>query len=86
MPIGGSRGPRKRAPAPVSFLLVDGDWASALIRLTNVDNRSGHEMSFRAAHFARLRNGKVIEYCGILDSLGKAEQTLGRPLDVTFAG
>jgi ketosteroid isomerase-like protein len=68
------------------FLLVDGDCASALIRLTNIDNRTGHEISFRVAHFARFRNGKVIEYCGIPDSLGKAEQTLGRPLDVTFAG
>jgi hypothetical protein len=43
-------------------------------------------VSFRVAHFARFRGGKVIEYCGIPDSLGKAEQTLGRQLDVTFAG
>jgi ketosteroid isomerase-like protein len=68
------------------FLLVDGDCASALIRLTNIETRIGHEISFRVAHFARFRDGKVIEYCGIPDSLGKAEQTLGRQLDVTFAG
>jgi hypothetical protein len=84
-PIGGCRGPRKRAAAPVNFCWLTAI-ASALIRLTNIDNRTGHEISFRVAHFARFRNGKVIEYCGIPDSLGKAEQTLGRPLDVTFAG
>jgi ketosteroid isomerase-like protein len=66
------------------FLLLDGDCAPALIRLTNLETRTGHEISFRVAHFAR--GGKVIEYCGIPDSLGKAEQTLGRQLDVTFAG
>jgi hypothetical protein len=66
--------------------LVDGDCASALIRLTNIETRTGHEISFHVAHFAQFRNTKVIEYCGIPDSLGKAEQTLGRQLDVTFAG
>jgi len=77
MPIGGSHGPRKRAPAPVSFLLVDGDWASALIRLTNVDNRTGHEISFRVAHFARFHNGKVVEYCGIPVALGRQNRLSG---------
>ena len=67
------------------FLLVDGECASALVRLTNLETRAGREISFRVAHFARFRAGKVVEYCGIPDSLGKAEQTLGHPLDVTLA-
>jgi len=29
------------------FLLVDGDRASALIRVTNIETRTGHEISFR---------------------------------------
>jgi len=67
------------------FLLVDGDCASALTRLTNIQNQTGHEINFRVAHFARFRDGKDIEYCSMPDSLGKIEQTLGRPLDVAFA-
>jgi len=67
------------------FLLVDDDCAAALTRITNIETRTGHEINFRVAHFARFRDGKVIEYCGIPDSLGKAEQTLGRQLDMTLA-
>jgi len=59
------------------FLLVDGDCASALIRLTNVDNRTGHEISFRVAHFARFHNGKVVEYCGIPVALGRQNRLSG---------
>lgn len=68
------------------FLLVDGDCASALIRVSSLETRAGHEINFRMAHFARFRNGKVVEYCGVPDSLGKVEQTLGRALDVQFVG
>jgi len=66
------------------FLLVDDDCAAALTRLRNTEIRTGREINFRVAHFARFRNSKVIEYCGMPDSLGKIEQTLGHPLDMTM--
>jgi ketosteroid isomerase-like protein len=66
------------------YLLVDDDCAAALTRISNVETRTGHAINFRVAHFARFRHDKVIDYCGIPDSLGKVEQTLGHPLDLAL--
>jgi hypothetical protein len=34
----------------------------------------------RRAQFARFRDGKVVEFCSITDTLGAAEQAVGHAL------
>ena len=41
-------------------------------------DRPGDDL--RLAQFARFRDGKVCEFCSIIDTLGVAEQVIGRPL------
>ncbi len=67
-------------------LLVDGDRAAALIRLTSIVRATGKVMSVRTAQFSRFRNGRMVEMRGILDSFDMVEQTIGRPLDLPGAG
>ena len=62
------------------FMMTDGESASALTRLTDVQRATGREMIIRLAQFARFRDGKVCEFCSIIDTLGVAEQVIGRPL------
>ena len=62
------------------FMVTDGECASALTRLDDIHRASGHEIVVRLAQFARFRDGKVSEFCSIIDTLGAAEQVLGRPL------
>jgi ketosteroid isomerase-like protein len=63
-------------------LLVDGDRAAALIRLTSIVRATGKVMSVRTSQFSRFRNGKIVEMRGVLDSFDMVEQTIGRPLDL----
>lgn len=67
----------------VEILLVDGDRAAALIRLTSIVRATGKIMSVRTSQFSRFRSGKMIEMRAVLDSYDMVEQTIGRPLDVT---
>ena len=62
------------------FLVADGTCASALTSLTDVQPATGKQITVRLAQFARFRDGKVYEFCSIIDTLGAAEQVLGRPL------
>ena len=62
------------------FLITDGESASALTRLTDVQSETRKEITVRLAQFARFRDGQVFEFCSIIDTLGAAEQVLGRPL------
>ena len=62
------------------FLVVDGRSASALTRFTGNLPLISRQFVVRAAQFARFEGGKVIEFCSIIDTLGLAEQVLGRPL------
>jgi ketosteroid isomerase-like protein len=64
------------------FLMTDGESASALTRLTDVQRSTGRQMIMRLAQFARFRDRKVVEFCSIIDTLGAAEQVIGRPLIV----
>src|SRR5882724_11772524 len=66
----------------VESLLVDGDRAAALIRLTAIVVATGKVMSVRTSQFSRFRNGKIVEMRAVVDSYDMAEQALGRPLDV----
>ena len=60
------------------FLITDGESASALTRLTDVQRATGQEVTVRLAQFARFRDGKAYEFCSIIDTLGAAEQLMGR--------
>ena len=64
-------------------LLVDGDRAAALIRLSSIVRATGKTMSVRTSQFSRFRNGKMIEMRAVLDSYDMVEQIVGRALDVT---
>ena len=66
----------------VEKLLVDGDCAAALIRITAIVVMTGKVMSIRTSQFSRFRDGKLVEMRAVLDSFDMVEQTIGRPLDV----
>ena len=63
-------------------LLVDGDRAATLNRLSATRRDDGRVISYRVAHFIRFRDDKVIEYISIIDSFDAAEQVLGHSLAV----
>jgi ketosteroid isomerase-like protein len=67
----------------VETLLVDGDRAAALIRLSSIVRATGKTMSVRTSQFSRFRDGKIVEMRALLDSYDMVEQTIGRTLDVT---
>ena len=50
-------------------MLVDGDRASVLGRLTGTKRASGQAISYRIAHFIQFRDEKVIDYVSIIDKL-----------------
>ncbi len=66
-------------------MLVDGDQAASMIRLTAIHRRSGRVLTMRIAHFAQFRNGKVARMRALLDSFDFAEQALGREINLTAA-
>lgn len=66
----------------VEALLVDGDRAAALIRLTAIIRATGRVMSIRVSQFSRFHDGRMIEMRVVLDSFDMVEQLIGRPLDV----
>ena len=62
-------------------MLVDGDRAAVLGRLTATKRASGQAISYRIAHFIQFRDRKVIDYVSIIDSYDAVEQMLGYSLD-----
>jgi hypothetical protein len=63
------------------YAITDGASASALTRMSNVDRITGRQIVVRLAQFARFSDdGKVCEFCSITDTLGAAEQFMGRSL------
>jgi ketosteroid isomerase-like protein len=66
----------------VEALLVDGDRAAALIRLTALIRATGRVMSIRISQFSRFRHWQMVEMRVVLDSFDMVEQLIGRPLDV----
>ena len=61
-------------------VLIDGDRAATLNRLSGRRPADGRTISYRVAQFVRFRAGKVVEYCSVIDSIDAAEQVLGRPI------
>ncbi len=66
-----------------STMLVDGDRAAVLGRLTAIKRDGGNAISYRIAQFIRFRDDKVVEYRSIIDSFDAAEQMLGHSLEVS---
>jgi len=66
----------------VDAMLVDGDRAAILGKVTATKSDDGHAISYRIAHFIRFRDAKVVEYTSIIDSFDAAEQVLGHSLAV----
>jgi ketosteroid isomerase-like protein len=64
------------------MLLIDGDCAAALSRLSAVRQMDNRSISYRAAQFMRFRDGKLIEFSGVIDSFDAVEQVLGHPIGV----
>lgn len=66
-------------------LLVDGDQAASMVRLTAVHLQTGRTLSLRLSYFAQFSGGKVVRLRALLDSFDFAEQALGREIDLTAA-
>jgi ketosteroid isomerase-like protein len=66
-------------------VLVDGDRASSMIRLTAVHRHTGRTLAMRLAYFADFRGPKVVRMRALLDSFDFAEQAIGREIDLTAA-
>ncbi len=62
-------------------MLVDGDRAAVLGKLTATKRDGGRAISYRVAHFIQFRDEKVIDYVSIIDSFDAVEQMLGYSLD-----
>ncbi len=62
-------------------MLVDGDRAAVLGKLTATKRAGGRAISYRIAHFIQFRDEKVIDYVSIIDSYDAVEQMLGYTLD-----
>jgi ketosteroid isomerase-like protein len=63
------------------LLVVDGEWAAALSRVSGDQRGTGRTISYRVAQFVHFRDGKVAEYRSIIDSFDAAEQILGRRIE-----
>ncbi|HZP71001.1 MAG TPA: nuclear transport factor 2 family protein [Pseudolabrys sp.] len=62
-------------------MLVDGNHAAVLGRLTATKRGDGHAISYRIAHFIKFNDRKVIEYVSIIDSFDAVEQMLGHNIE-----
>jgi ketosteroid isomerase-like protein len=66
-------------------VLIDGDCASTLCRLTGECAADHRVIGYRVAQFMRFRNGKIVDYCSVIDSFDAAEQVLGHAIDLPEA-
>ena len=62
-------------------MLVDGDESAVCGRFIIKHRATGRTISHRCAHFVRYRNGKVVSFRAIIDTLDAAEQYLGHAID-----
>jgi ketosteroid isomerase-like protein len=63
-------------------MVVDGNQAATLNRLSAKRQSDGRVISYRLAHFTRFRDGKVVKNFSLIDSFDAAEQVLGHALAV----
>ena len=65
----------------IEHLLVDNDCSAMFGRIHTVHRQSGRLISHRVSHIVRYRDGKVVSFRCINDSLDAAEQFIGRTID-----
>jgi ketosteroid isomerase-like protein len=65
-----------------SSLLVDGNEAASLNRLTACRHGDERVISYRLAHFMRFQDDKLISNMSLIDSFDAVEQVLGHPIAV----
>lgn len=63
-------------------VLVDGDRAATLNRMSARRCEDGRVISYRLAHFMRFRDDQVISNLSLIDSFDAVEQMLGHSLSV----
>jgi ketosteroid isomerase-like protein len=63
-----------------SSILIDGDQAATLNRLSACRCGDHRVISYRLAHFMRFKDDKVISNMSLIDSFDAAEQMLGHAL------
>jgi ketosteroid isomerase-like protein len=63
-------------------LLVDGDRASMLFKLTGLMGEEQRKISYQVAQFVRFCDNKVLELRSIMDSFDAAEQLIGHPIEL----
>ena len=63
-------------------LLVEGDRAAALCRLT-ADLPNGRSISYDLAQFLHFRESKIVQYRALIDSFNAAEQVIGHEIDLS---
>ncbi len=66
----------------IESLLVDGDSSAMFGRISCVHLATGRSICHRIAHIVRYRDGKVVHYRVINDSLDAAEQYVGHRIDL----
>jgi ketosteroid isomerase-like protein len=64
------------------MVLADGDRAAVISEIAMMQRATGRTLRCRIASFYRVRNGRVVEYQGFVDSLDAVEQALGRYIEV----
>jgi len=64
-----------------NIMLVDGNNAAVLAKLTATKRGDGYAISYRIAHFIQFREEKVVKYVSIIDSFDAVEPMLGYNLD-----
>ncbi len=64
------------------WLVAEGDRAASIADVTLVQRASGRTIRCRIAGFHRVRDGRVIEYRGFMDSFDAVEQALGNELSL----
>lgn len=61
-------------------ILIDGDRAAALSRLSGITRDQGRAISYRVAQFLKFEANKLVEYCSVIDSFDAVEQVTGQRL------
>ncbi len=56
------------------------------MHLTAVHACTGRTVSYRSAQFILARDGKIVNFRGLIDSFDAAEQVLGHPFNTAVDG
>lgn len=67
-------------------ILVDGDHAASLNRISGRRCADGRTISYRLAHFMHFKDGLVLSIVSLIDSFDAVEQMLGHSLAVKHEG